>query len=313
MTHISSYSTIYALGHRAIADILSGPVVVEEKVDGSQFSMQRLNGELSCRSKGQDLIPDAPEKMFKKAVETAASLPLTDGYVYRCEFLQGPKHNTLAYGRTPNGNLILLDVETAPQTYMTPAEKLAEGKRIGLEVTPLIFEGRITDMAQVQTMIERESILGGCNIEGVVLKSYAMFTADKKVAMAKMVADGFKEKNAANWRSENPTKADVVQVIIAQLRTEARWQKAVQHLREAGTLTDSPKDIGNLIREAQDDILKEEKQWIADELYRHSIQQILRSSVGGLAEWYKEQLAQSAFEPLPEERQNEAIQEAQIH
>lgn len=33
-----SYPSIYALGHRAIVDLLKGPVFIEEKIDGSQFS-----------------------------------------------------------------------------------------------------------------------------------------------------------------------------------------------------------------------------------------------------------------------------------
>ena len=36
------------------------------------------------------------------------------------------------------------------------------------------------------------------------------------------------------------------------LRTEARWRKAVQHLREEGRLERSPKDIGALLVELQE-------------------------------------------------------------
>lgn len=295
MHHISSYSTIYALGHRAIAEILASPVVVEEKVDGSQFSMSRVNGELACRSKGQDLIVDAPEKMFSAAVEVAASLPLVDGWVYRCEYLKTPKHNTLAYTRTPNRHLVIYDVETTTQTYLTPSAKAKESERLGLECVPLIYEGMILSLPQVQAMIDRESILGGCNIEGVVVKNYALFTAEKKVAMAKLVCEGFQEKNAKNWKSTNPTAMNVVQVITAALRTEARWAKAVQHLREAGQITDSPKDIGALVKEAQADILKEERDWIAEQLVNHFLPGIVRGAIHGLPEWYKKQLAEKAF------------------
>ena len=37
---ISSYSTIFALGHAAVKPLLDVPCIVEEKVDGSQFSFQ---------------------------------------------------------------------------------------------------------------------------------------------------------------------------------------------------------------------------------------------------------------------------------
>lgn len=294
--HISSYSTIYALGHRAIASLLASNVVVEEKVDGSQFSMTRdVTGQLACRSKGQDLIVDAPEKMFLRAINTASVLALNWGWVYRCEYLQKPKHNTLAYGRVPSGHLALYDVETGPQCYLTPEEKAEEAARIGIDCVPLVYAGMVSDQSQLTAMLDRESFLGGQKIEGVVIKNYSQFTDDKKVAMAKVVCASFKEKNATNWRAENPTKTDVVQAIIAALKTEARWHKAVQHLRERGELSESPADIGKLIKEAQADIEKEERDWIANELLKHSIQQILRGSIAGLPEWYKGLLSESAF------------------
>lgn len=301
MHHISSYSTIYALGHRAIAEILSGTVVVEEKIDGSQFSMSRTEaGDLACRSKGQDLIVDAPEKMFTKAVESARLLPLVPGWTYRCEYLQSPKHNTLAYSRHPNRHLVLYDVETGPQCFLAPEAKLAEGQRIGLEVTPLYLHGRIESLEQARALLGQESMLGGCPIEGIVIKNYNLFTPDKKVAMAKVVCDDFKERNAINWKKENPTRGDIVQQLVSALRTEARWQKAVQHLRERGEITDSPRDIAALIKEARADIEKEEREWISDQLLKHELPHILRGAIVGLPEWYKEQLAKSAFAEVSE-------------
>lgn len=296
--HISSYSTIYALGHRAVLDLLSGPVVIEEKIDGSQFSMCRnADRSLSCRSKGQDLVTDAPEKMFTKAVATAHGLDLHLGWTYRCEYLQSPKHNTLAYSRVPDKHLALYDVESAPQCYLSPTEKRAEAARIGLECVPLIFEGILDRPEMLPEMLNRVSMLGGVDIEGVVVKNYALFTADKKVAMAKVVCEGFKEKNAENWKTENPGRADVVQRIIESLKTEARWQKAVQHLRERGELTESPKDIGNLMKETQEDIRKEESEWIAAELLKHELPGILRACAGGVPEWYKSRLAANFTQP----------------
>ena len=49
-----SYPQIYALGHRYITELLLDPVLVEEKIDGSQFSFGvfEVEGEhqLRCRS-----------------------------------------------------------------------------------------------------------------------------------------------------------------------------------------------------------------------------------------------------------------------
>lgn len=38
----NSYPQIYALGHRYLEDLLKDPVLVEEKIDGSQFSFGRF-------------------------------------------------------------------------------------------------------------------------------------------------------------------------------------------------------------------------------------------------------------------------------
>ena len=63
-----SYPKVWALGHSAIKELLFDEVTVEEKVDGSQFSFGRFNGEFKCRSKGAHIIPDAPEAMFAEGV-----------------------------------------------------------------------------------------------------------------------------------------------------------------------------------------------------------------------------------------------------
>lgn len=296
MKHISSYPTVYALGHSAIAGLFNGEVVVEEKVDGSQFSMCREGGELSCRSKGKDLILDAPEKMFIKAIDTAQSLDLHDGWVYRCEYLQSPKHNALQYARVPEGHLIVFDVCTGPETYLNPKEKEFEASRIGLECVPLMRCGMVPNFDEFGAFLEKESVLGGCKVEGVVIKNYSLFTKDKKVAIGKYVSEAFKEKHQKEWKGSNPNRLDAVQAIIASLRTEARWRKAIQHLKESGVDVETPKAIGAFIREIQADVQKEESDYIREELFKHFWPQISRAVIRGAPEFFKSQLAEKAFQ-----------------
>ena len=300
---INSYATVYAIGHKAIEGLFSGPVVVEEKVDGSQFSLGVVEGELLCRSKGKQLILDEPEKMFTKAVRTARDLApvLVPGWVYRCEFLGSPKHNTLCYARTPAKNLILYDVATDLESYASPDVKREEARRIGLECVPCFFEGVVANMAMLNDLLATDSCLGGTKIEGVVVKNYALFTAEKKVAMGKYVSEAFKETHIVDWKGRNPTATDVVQRLIKQYRTDARWNKAIQHLKEAGRLEGSPRDIGMLMREVPLDILKEEEEAIKTALMRHFWPHIMRGATAGLPEWYKQQLAESAFAEPPKE------------
>jgi hypothetical protein len=73
--------------------------------------------------------------------------------------------------------------------------------------------------------------------------------------------------------------------------TEARWEKAVQHLRDDGALTDSPKDIGALLKALNHDIDVECKDEIKDALWQMFRKDILRVASRGFPEWYKRCLA----------------------
>ncbi len=294
-THISSYPSIYAVGHRSIKEIFSSPVVIEEKIDGSQWSMIKTDGVLACRSKGQQIVVDAPEKLFAAAVATAKTLDLHDGWTYRCEYLAKPKHNTLAYARIPKQHLIVFDVMTAPEVYLSTDEKRAEAERIGLECVPcfangIVFESGPISAGIAEQYLQNESILGGTKIEGFVVKNYNIITMEKKIAIAKYVSAAFKEKHQHEWKVANPSAGDFIQHIIGELKTEARWNKAVQHLRDDGKLTGTPQDIGALLKEVQMDLMKEESDAIKESLFQHFQSQIKRGVIAGLPEWYKLQI-----------------------
>ena len=297
MEHISSYPTVYQVGHKAIVGLFDDNVIVEEKVDGSQFSFGMLNGELCCRSHKKDMFLDAPEQMFNRAIETIKETGkyLQPGWVYRTEYLQKPKHNVLAYDRTPNKNLILYDIMTGPEIYLSYAEKKAEADRLELETVPLLFEGKVTDFEMFKSFFERTSILGGSLIEGVVIKNYNLMTQEKKVAMGKYVSEKFKEVAKGDWKDRNPTGKDVIELLTEKYRTPARWQKAIIHMQEDGTYTGTPADIGMLIKAIPEDILKEEGEAIKDALFAHFWQFIRRGVTRGFPEYYKEMLAKSAF------------------
>ena len=303
---IHSYATVFQLGYKMISDIFSSPVVLEEKIDGSSFSFGIIDGELQCRSKGKQLILDAPEKMFTKAVATAQELSslLHPVWVYRSEFLEKPKHNVLAYERVPAKNVIIFDIDTGGENYLTPEEKRDEAERLGLECVPAFYSGMVESMDQFMQLLETVSCLGGTRIEGLVVKNYNVFTAEKKIALGKYVSERFKEVAGSEWRKANPTDADITSQLITRYRTPARWEKAVQHLRERGELEESPRDIGNLIREIQVDVEKECEQEIKEILYQHFWSKIQRGITAGAADWYKTELLKKGF---MEESKDETI------
>lgn len=295
-----SYPSIFALGHKAVKDILTTPVLVQEKIDGSQISWGLFPGTdaepLRVRSKGAQLNVLAPEKMFVRAVEIIAALSLREGWTYRAEYLAKPKHNALAYDRVPNQHLILFDINTGHEEYLGYDAVCEEAARLGLEVVPRLHEGMVESLEMFRELLGRTSILGGQLVEGVVVKNYAMFGPDKKVLMAKFVSEKFKEVHAAEWKVSNPKAGDVIETLIARYRTPARWEKAVQHLRDAGTLEQSPRDIGALFKEVPDDTRKECEEEIKAMLFAWAWPKVQRGITAGLAEWYKGELLKKQFE-----------------
>lgn len=296
-TSFHSYPKIYTIGHAGISELFLDDVVVQEKIDGSQISFGRFGSVLRVRSKGQEIDVESPPKMFERGVAVIKKLaPLfIDGWTYRGEYLEKPKHNTLAYDRIPREHIILFDVNTGPETYLGSDAFRNECSRIGLECVPEFYCGKVETLEKFTELLTQVSVLGGQKVEGVVVKNYYRFGRDKKALMGKFVSEAFKEMHGGDWRERNPSTGDIVQKLVAKYKTDARWAKAVQHLREKSLLDTSPKDIGPLIKEVQADTKLECEEAIKSELFAWAWGAISRQLVGGLPEWYKTKLLEGAF------------------
>jgi hypothetical protein len=286
---------IYTFGTRFNTDILRGPVAVEEKIDGSQFQfgLDLEEGVLVCRSKGQVIDLNAPG-MFSAAVETALGFGdvLVPGRVYQCEYLAKPKHNVLSYNRIPRSHLVLFDAKDKDGTYLSLDAKRASADILGLEPVPVLHFGELSPTQEwVDAFLQTDSALGGCKVEGIVIKNYALPHPESESGFApmtaKIVSERFKEKQSSQPRNPKAGQGEHMQAIINSLRTEARWLKAIQHLREAGQLANAEKDIGPLVREIQRDTLEEEADWIKEQLFVAAKTEIHRGVVQGFAQYYK--------------------------
>lgn len=292
---ISNYPTVFAIGHRAIENLFDGPVLVEEKIDGSQFSFMLEDGVKYAKAKKAILYPLEPESggMFNAALRTVNELDLHEGWIYRGEYLSKPKHNVLNYDRVPPGWIILYDIEVGQQAFLSHDSKTAEARRLGLMCVPMLNSGVINSIEQFQALLDLDSCLGGCKVEGVVVKNYNIWTTEKKIAIGKYVSEAFKESHDKSWKA---AKEPIDALIGAQLRTEARWEKTVQHLRDEERLLNAPQDIGPLLKELASDTLVEEGARVQERLFKHFWPHIVRHVAAGFPEWYKERLLKSAFE-----------------
>ncbi len=302
MQALRSYPKVYNLGHHAIVSLLDGDVVVEEKVDGSQFSFGvDADGVLHMRSRKTAIDVNDIPKLFAPAAETVLALYtqgfLPPGWTYRGETLAKPKHNTLVYNRVPYGNVIMFDVDGGMEDFLNPDERATEAFRLGLESVPVFMQGRLADRDTLVAMLDKESVLGGPCIEGVAIKAYGRFGEDGKTLMGKHVSEAFKETHNKDWKARNPNRTDVVEKIIETLRNPVRWEKAIQHLRERGELLDSPVDIGPLLKEINQDVLAEEKDFICKQLFEWAWKKggIAKGLTRGFPEWYKERLMARQF------------------
>lgn len=294
-----SFPKLWALGQPWVKDIFENEVEITEKVDGSQFSFGKINGNLMCRSKGKIMELDAPEKMFAKGVEYVKSIEgkLPDNVQFYGEYLQKPKHNTLCYDRTPKNFIALFGIIKEDCFVSDYDELVLWANILDLDVVPLIYKGKATPDV-INDLLKRQSFLGVVEIEGVVVKNYEkdyMIGGQYfPIMCGKYVSEKFKEVHGKNWKKENTGKGKW-ETFCEQYKTPARWDKAVQHLKENGTLEQSPKDIGNLIKEIQRDIEEEEKENIKEALWNIYGKDLKRVATNGFPEWYKQQLMKGAI------------------
>ena len=300
LTELPSYTNIHALGKPELASLFSHPVVVQEKVDGSQISFGVIDGELMIRSKGKSQYPDT-DKMFAKAVAEIEARKgfLAPGVVYRGEYLEKPKHNVLAYDRVPDAHIALFDIYKLGlyTGHESHSNVELEANRLGFGCVPMLHDwytpadnGAL--QADVAVWLERESFLGGQKIEGVVFKNYQERNphappSSGHFLAGKYVSEDFKEVHKEHWKTPG---ADFVRSLGEGLRTKARFWKAIQHLREQGALENSPRDIGPLMQEVSRDIEEEEGPAIRDALWSKYRKDILRGATKGFPEWYREEL-----------------------
>ena len=323
---LPSYPDVYTFGETITHGMLEGAVVVQAKVDGSQCSagLVEENGkyDLRIRSKNKAVYMHGVRidgsGMFARAITAIQTLPLHPGWIYRMEFIGDrdcpkcqngskakltcskcggagtiAKHNCIEYGRIPKNMLMLYDVEVEYGKFLDPLAMAEEAIRIGLESVPIIFVGETTNdelVAMTEEWLKRPSVLGKNPDEGVVIKRYDRFDRFGKVLMAKIVREDFKEANKINWKADNATAVDVVDRLVLELRTDARYRKAVQHGKESGEVVGEMRDLKYLFDEVPRDLLKEEEEYIKRKLFDHAWPHIKRRVVSGLPEFYRKYL-----------------------
>lgn len=290
---IGSYPSVVRLGSREVEGIFTDEVIVQEKIDGSQFSFGiDKDGNLKMRSKNAEISSENHQGMFAKAVEwcEANKDKFNPWFTYRGEYLQSPKHNIMRYERVPKGNIIIFDITFGDDVWLEYDSMVEEADRIGLECVPKYAKGNITKQfveANKDEWLSRESVLGG-NVEGFVIKNYAVLTPSNTASMAKVVRENFQEIGEMNRRAKS--SGESFEWFDDKYVTEARWNKAYQHLKEQGLIQGDMSDVGRLIKEVNVDVLKECTEDIKADLFKIYWKRLAKRLSNGLAEWYGDKL-----------------------
>jgi hypothetical protein len=295
---MKKYPKVYTLGHRNVSNLIQpngSEICIQEKIDGSNFSFQvDANNGLSCASHHRDLDGGA-DKMFLPAIATAKHLH-DDGRLvvetrYCCEFLAKPKQNILAYSRVPNGHLALFEIGSCGGASYSPRLFSMPAISTGLEIAPTLWSGILypdTVAGIVKELLETESFLGGCKVEGVVLKNYDVLDNYGNILIAKVVREEFKESRARP--ASNPSDKAPSEGFTAGLSLggPARWHKAIQALRDGGLLVNGPEDIGPLMQHIGADAKAEAEGGGESESYCKEFQ---KGCTSGFPMWYKKLIA----------------------
>jgi len=298
---MKAFPKIFAIGTDYIKDIFKHDVEISEKIDGSQFGWGKFNNKLFLRSKGATLYTENPEKMFSLGIEYISSIQhlLPEGMIFYAEYLKTPRHNTLKYGRIPKNHLMLFGAMDITELFVSDYKQLQSyADLFDIECVPLIYQGNVKSPDFLMGLLERESVLGESHIEGVVVKNYTakfLLGGQPMPLMAgKFVSEKFKEVHRG-WEKQHTGKGRW-ETFKESFKTEARWNKAIQHLAEKGELTNTPSDIGNLLKEIKNDIAAEEIDTIKDFLWKEFGVEVLRYACNGFPEYYKEKLLNRSFE-----------------
>lgn len=299
---LKGFPKLFHIGDKNTLKIWDGPIEITEKVDGSQFNFGVVNGELKMRSKNAEVFLEDNNKMFNAAKQFAEDRfkqgMLAEGTIYHGEYLSTRRHNTLEYGRVPKGNIALYGVSLKYGVVSDWNDISYYAKWLGCDVVPLLWRGDGQDFKTrhvLDDLLKRESFLGGPEIEGIVVKNYTQFVmygGSEAPVYAKYVSEKFKETHKVAWGSSNPSQLDR---IASCFNATARWEKSIQHMRDEGTLTQSPKDIGPLLKAINIDIEQEEKENIKDMLYQAFRKDIMRIATAGFPEYYKAKLVEDSM------------------
>lgn len=301
MNELPGYPKVRSPEKQRHEGIFEDPIVVQEKLDGSQFSFG-VDGEgnLIARSKNTHRDIHAPDGMFGPAIEYLKGVAddIPPETVLRGETLASPSHNILNYDTRPDGHVALFGGETSDGELLDVSDVQKVAEQLGVDHAPVLYQGEAPhdswqdNWGWVEEFLEEESYLGGVRLEGVVVKNYYRPTRYNKFTACKVVRDDFKERQHESPAATNHKTIleGLIDEFAEESAKEARWRKVLQHAREDGELEGEPSDLGELIPNLKEDLESESEEIVKERFWEWARKPLFQAVKGGFPEWYKRKL-----------------------
>lgn len=257
-------------------------VIIQEKVDGSQLTVFRDgHGELHFYNRSKPCNPKTSAFMNAWLSIQSKKDSFREGLYYHGEAFTSRFTNTCKYDRAPKFFWMVYEIVTQENRVLSPAEMAEVLEGTGFETVQLIYDserdGPVEDLQLfidcIMLDIEESKLLSslGRTPEGVVLKVLNNGSNENgfTTTRCKYVRPVFSEMNhSKKERLPSLSDAEFIQELGKVYDTDARRQKAFQHLKEAGLWKEKlESNIPAMIAELDADLLKEEEEQLKNLLF----------------------------------------------
>lgn len=292
------YTDICNYGAKDVEDILIGndPMFIQEKIDGSNVQITKWEGKMFLGTHNTPLNLEHPTKMFIPFVEWALKKEAQG-------FLSDMDNGTILYGEmaTNQGKIMyknpspfnLFDIANITKENNT--EYFGDIRNHPVTIKNdipfinylAIIEGK-KDLDEIRKLLAGVSAYGSDEIEGIVMKIYTRRNMYNRPLFAKIVNEKFREKE--NKKKIKDNNDDIFNEIGERMVTEARLDKVIMALKEQDIYLQDLKDIPNILKGLNQDVLKECKKEIEEEIWNICWKKIARAVSSKGVRLFKEKL-----------------------
>jgi hypothetical protein len=221
------YPKIHRLGKEEVDGILNGTCIIQEKVDGANTSIWTGEDGIHLASRSQEIKSGFNGFVdYVKKNEEINKL-LTDHPEYRLygEWLvrHSIQYNELAYK-----HFYLFDVMVG-EDFLDSEEVTIIAQQYSIRYPQIFDVVENPSLEDVKKYLGKSSL--GDNGEGVVIKNHDFFNAFGDCVYAKLVTEGFKEKNAIIFGGNNKHSESYWEVyVMNKYITVARVRKIMEKI-----------------------------------------------------------------------------------